>query len=92
MAMAACEIRIGSIVSHPCARRSVLVCRQCSRPFCKRHGSKTKDTCGECDGTYFPPKAPIAIDLAEMFAFTETEVAAFDESVDRSLARLPYDS
>lgn len=73
-----CHVRIGQLVSHPCARTARGRCRQCDQPTCLRHRASPGGDCVVCTGDHVPPSAPASVTLDEMLSFTDVEVAAFD--------------
>lgn len=82
---------IGKLVSHPCGQLASAICTQCSQPVCPRHlSAKARGTCVTCSGEHTAPEAPIALTIEEMLAFTETELAAFDQRREPTLHT--YDS
>ena len=72
-----CHVRIGRLVSHPCARASHERCPRCSEPMCERHRDAA-GACVVCAGTHTPPRAPTSLSLEELMTFSEAELAAFD--------------
>lgn len=72
-----CHVRIGKLVSHPCARTTHQRCKRCGNPGCSRHLPPAGE-CVVCTGEYVPPPAPAQVTLDEMFAFKDEELAAFD--------------
>lgn len=82
---------IGTLVSHPCGQLASAICTQCSRPACPRHISAQKaGLCATCAGEHVPAELPMALTIEEMLAFTETELAAFEQRRETSLHT--YDS
>jgi hypothetical protein len=82
---------IGTLVSHPCGQLASAFCTQCSQPACPRHISGQKaGTCVTCAGEHVASAAAMAVTIEEMLAFTETELAAFEQRRDTSLHT--YDS
>lgn len=82
---------IGTLVSHPCGQLASAICTQCSQPVCPRHLSAQKaGLCVSCSGEHQAPSTPMAVTIEEMLAFTETELAAFEQRRDTSLHT--YDS
>lgn len=77
--MRTCQLYIGRLVSHPCGRKTAMLCPSCRRAVCDRHLARPGDPrCGQCAGVYTPPQAPIQVSQEEMFAFAPEEIAAFD--------------
>jgi hypothetical protein len=86
-----CMTIIGTLVSHPCGQLAAAICTQCSQPACPRHLSAQKaGLCVSCSSEHVPSSAPMAVTIEEMLAFTETELAAFEQRRDTSLHT--YDS
>lgn len=72
-----CHVRIGRLISHPCARTTHRRCRQCGNPTCEKHRVGEGD-CVVCTGEHAAPSAPASLTLDEMLSFSDEEVAAFD--------------
>lgn len=72
-----CHVRIGKLVSHPCARTTQARCKRCGNPACARHCAPAGE-CVVCTGEYVPPPAAASVTLDEMFAFKDEDLAAFD--------------
>ncbi len=88
---ARCAMRIGRLVSHACAQPAVFDCARCARPMCRGHRSASlADACVQCVGEYAPPRARVDVSDADLFAFTEDELAAF--APHRDAVRPEYDS
>lgn len=82
---------IGTLVSHPCGQLASAICTQCSQPVCPSHLSAQKaGLCVSCSGEHKAPDKAMAVTIEEMLAFTETELAAFEQRRDTSLHT--YDS
>jgi hypothetical protein len=82
---------IGTLVSHPCGQLASAICTQCSQPACPRHISAQRPgVCVSCSSEHVPTGAPMAVTMEEMLAFTDTELAAFDQRRDTTLHT--YDS
>lgn len=82
---------IGTLVSHPCGQLASAICTQCGQPACPRHVNGQKaGVCVGCSGEHVPTGAPMAVTMEEMLAFTDTELAAFDQRRDATLHT--YDS
>lgn len=79
-----CEIFIGRLVSHPCAKLTAQRCDMCGRPACHRHMSQSAPTtCAVCTQEYRPPGAPVEVTMDEMLAFDDGDFGAFDAGAVR---------
>ncbi|HWN67840.1 MAG TPA: hypothetical protein VNM90_09375 [Haliangium sp.] len=86
-----CVTIIGTLVSHPCGQLASAICTQCSQPTCPRHLSGQKaGVCVTCSGEHVPAGTAMAVTFEEMLAFTDTELAAFEQRRETSLHT--YDS
>jgi hypothetical protein len=72
----ACGIKTGTVISHPCGRKTATVCSQCGEETCLRHYDQKRKSCVKCSGTYQPEKGVIRV--GSLFEFEEDDFAAFE--------------
>lgn len=98
-----CAIHVGTLISHPCSLKATSRCAGCRRPACDGHLDLNDDgqlVCGECAGTYTPPRGVRAVTVEELFGFEAEDFEAFegDDGDDAALAAAmgthehPFDS
>lgn len=81
-----CHVRIGRLISHPCARTTHRRCGQCGDPTCEKH--RVQGDCVVCTGDHAAPSAPASLTLDEMLSFTDAELGAFDAPGDARAGKL----